>query len=270
MKFLWIVLGVAAGLCLLYILSVMGRRHKGVAALRGWNYAHRGLHGKGVPENSMQAFRLALEKGYGIELDVHLLADGELAVIHDSLLVRTTGQPGKIQELTQEQLKDYTLEGTQETIPTFRQVLELFDGKAPMIIELKADGNNAAALTDRVCRELEGYKGVYCIESFDPRCLLRLRKKHPQVIRGQLAGNYLKAKNQLPWIGRFFLTHQMENFLTMPDFVAFDFQQRKLLGNFLVRKLWRVQGVAWTLRSKQEYDQAIQEGWLPIFEYFEP
>ena len=59
--------------------------------LARWDYAHRGLHDKevGSPENSLAAFKEAVESGYGAELDVHLLKDGNLAVIHDSSLFRT-------------------------------------------------------------------------------------------------------------------------------------------------------------------------------------
>ena len=114
-------------LLLLYTLLVRGRRgHKDLQSLRGWAYAHRGLHGDGIPENSMAAFREALEGGYGIELDIHLLKDGNLAVMHDSLLNRTTGQPGHIEDLTTEELKNYRLEGTDETIPESAQFIHSF------------------------------------------------------------------------------------------------------------------------------------------------
>ena len=74
-------------LIVLYLLALHGRtRHPLLRKLRKWKYAHRGLHSEGVPENSLEAFRLAKENGYGFELDVHLLADGNLAVIHDSSL----------------------------------------------------------------------------------------------------------------------------------------------------------------------------------------
>lgn len=271
MDILLIVLIAAALLCVLYVLSVRGRTgHPGLSALKGWSYAHRGLHGKGVPENSMEAFQLALENGYGIELDIHLLADGNLAVIHDSALKRTTGADGKIEDLTTEQLKDYHLEGTNQTIPTFRQVLELYAGKAPMIIELKPASGNHNKLAETACKMLEGYEGAYCIESFDPRCLMWLKKNRPDVIRGQLTENYFATKNQLPPVLKFALANQIENFLTMPDFVAYRFADRKTFSNTLVRKLWGVQGVTWTLRSQAEYDEAVGEGWLPIFEYFKP
>ena len=82
-------------LILIFAFLVKGRTgHPGLKALRNWNYAHRGLHGEGIPENSMTAFTAAKDAGYGMELDVHLMKDGNLAVIHDSslkfILVRTT------------------------------------------------------------------------------------------------------------------------------------------------------------------------------------
>ena len=152
---------IIAVLIALYVLFLRGRsNHPGMAALRGWAYAHRGLHGNGLPENSMGAFRAALEGGYGIELDLHLLKDGNLAVIHDSLLKRTTGAQGRIEDLTTEDLENYRLEGTEETIPTFREVLDLYAGKAPLIVELKPVGDNHAQLAEAACAMLEGRKSL--------------------------------------------------------------------------------------------------------------
>lgn len=266
-----IILAILVILAILYVLSVRGRTgHPGLGALRGWAYAHRGLHGQGRPENSMAAFQAALDSGHGIELDIHLLADGNLAVIHDSSLLRTTGREGMIEDLTTEQLSDYRLEGTEETIPTFSQVLELFDGKAPLVVELKSAKNNCAALCEAACKLLEGYKGVYCLESFDPRCVLWLKKNRPELIRGQLTENFFRSKGKLPWILKLLLTHQMGNFLTMPDFVSYRYCDRKTLSNFLARKLWKLQGVTWTLRTPQEHETALEEGWIPIFENYNP
>lgn len=259
-------------LAALYVLSLMGRKnHPGLAALRGHRYAHRGLHGNGVPENSMHAFRLALEKGYGIELDIHLMQDGKLAVIHDASLKRTAGSDVKIEDLTAEDLAAYRLEGTDEQIPLFSQVLELFAGKAPLIVELKAERNNHAALCKAACDLLDSYDGPFCLESFDPRCTAWLKKNRPELIRGQLTENFLAAKNSpLPWAIKFALTTQILNFLILPDFIAYKFADRKRLGNFLCRKFWGVQGVTWTIRNQEDFDTAVKEGWLPIFEYFNP
>ena len=259
-------------LAVLFLLSLQGRTgHKNLAALRGWNYAHRGLHGEGKPENSMAAFRAALEKGYGIELDVRLMKDGNLAVIHDSSLKRTAGADMRIQNLTIEDLPNYRLEGTDEVIPTLQQVLELFSGKAPMIIELKLAGDEYAELAMRVCDALEGYSGPYCIEAFEPKCLRWLRQNRPDIIRGQLAANYAKNKYmKVPWLKKLALTWNLCNFFTRPDFIAYRFSERKNLSVWLCRKLWKIQGVTWTLRDPADHSVAIEEGWIPIFESFNP
>ena len=256
----------------LYILSTICRRSDGrMNKFCGWKFAHRGLHGKGIPENSMEAFRRAKDRGYGVELDIHLLADGNLAVIHDSDLIRTTGVSGQIEDLKTEDLQNYYLEGTLQTIPEFKKVLELFDGCAPLIVELKAVGKNYAELCEKTCEMLDAYQGDFCLESFDPRCVRWLYKNRPDLIRGQLTENFFKSKTStLPWIFKFLLTNQMLNFLTKPDFVAYKFKDRKHFSNKIVRGLWQVPSVSWTLLTQDEMITAVDEGSVPIFEGFEP
>lgn len=261
-----------AVLIVLYLLALRGRTgHPLLRKLRRWKYAHRGLHGDGVPENSMAAFRLALDNGYGIELDVHLLADGNLAVIHDASLKRTAGADVQIESLRTEQLSQYRLEGTWQTIPTFRQVLDLYAGKAPLIVELKPENGNHAALTDAVCRALENYPGLYCIESFDPRCIRWLKENRPSIVRGQLAHNSLhEGKGKIPYFMRFLMTNLLSNFWNTPDFIAYRFCDRERLSVRIARKFWKIQGVSWTLQTQEEYETAVAENWIPIFEGFKP
>lgn len=259
-------------LLMAYVLStICGKRPSGLEAFSGWGYAHRGLHGDGVPENSMEAFRRAREAGYGIELDVHLLSDGNLAVIHDSLLMRTTGAAGRVEDLTITELDKYFLEDTMQTIPAFSEVLRTVDGRVPLIVELKTVDNNYAVLCEAVCQLLDGYNGLYCLESFDPRCIYWLKKNRPDLIRGQLSQDFLKKKTVTnPWIIRFAVTFQVLNFLTKPHFVAYKFKDRKHISNWLVERLWKVKSVSWTLKNKADYDTAVAEGRLPIFEGFKP
>lgn len=257
----------AAGIC-----ALRGRAdHPGMEALRGWGYAHRGLHSEHIPENSMAAFRAALEKGYGIELDIHLMKDGNLAVIHDASLLRTAGADVRIEDLTAADLEIYRLGDTDEKIPLFRDVMALYEGKAPMIVELKPVGDNYAALAEAACDILKDYQGVYCMESFDPRCIRWLKKNRPEIIRGQLTENFVVNNQKLLLPLRFVMTHNLLNFATLPDFVAYKFMDRRhSVTTALCRKLWNIQGVTWTLKTREEYDIALQEGWLPIFEGFEP
>ena len=258
-------------LFMLYLMVLMGRReHLGWKKLEGYRYAHRGLHGNGVAENSMTAFRLAVEKGYGIELDLHLLADGELAVFHDGTLLRITGCQGKVESLTAGELQNYRLDGTEDTIPTFRQVLELVDGRVPLIVELKCVDDNYAALTDAACRLLENYTGPWCMESFDPRCIRHLRLHHPNVIRGQLAENFFASKAKITWYQKVGMTCQLANLLTRPDFAAYRFDDRKRLGVFIVKHFWGLHTVGWTIRSADELEKAEKERWISIFEGFTP
>ena len=266
-----VILSILLLLVFAYVLALRGRvGHSGLSALRGWHYAHRGLHGNGVPENSMKAFQLALEAGYGIELDVHLLSDGNLAVFHDSSLKRVAGADVKIENLTTEELDNYRLMETEEKIPLFRQVLDLYQGKAPLIVELKAYHGNHAPLCEAVCRMLDSYEGVYCLESFDPRCIKWLKDNRPDLIRGQLSENFFKSKNKMAFPIRFMMTLLLSNFVNRPDFVAFKFADRKNLSVWLSRKLWKLQGVTWTIKSQEELDQADKEGWISIFEGFKP
>lgn len=263
---------VIAVLFLLYLWNLRCRKgHPGLDALRGWLYAHRGLHGNGVPENSMAAFRLARDAGFGIELDIHLMADGNLAVIHDPSLKRTAGADVHIEDLTAQDLPKYPLENTTELIPLFSEVLELYAGKAPLIIELKPERGNHAALCAAACKAMEGYEGAWCMESFDPRCVYWLKKNRTDIIRGQLAENFFRTKTSiLPWYLKLVMSKHLTNFLTRPDFLAYKFADRRNLGLALSRKVWKTQGVTWTVKTPQDLKTAQKEGYIPIFEGFTP
>ncbi len=255
----------------LYLFCLAGRRnHPALPELRKWKYAHRGLHDKTRPENSMAAFRAALEQGYGVELDIHLMADGNLAVIHDASLQRVAGADVKIEDLTAADLENYPLAGTDEKIPLFQDVLALYAGRAPIIVELKCERNNYAALCRAALALLDAYEGDFCMESFDPRVVRWLRRNRPDICRGQLSENWFRSKVRLPWALKLALTCHLGNVYTRPDFIAYRYCHRKTLGTFLCRKLLGVQGVSWTVKNQQEFDTAAGEGWIPIFEDFTP
>lgn len=258
----------------LWFLAIQCRRgHPFLETLRTFRYAHRGLHDKPtIPENSMAAFRRALQNCYGVELDVHLMADGNLAVIHDSSLLRTAGVDVDIEDLTVEDLKKYRLEGTEERIPLLGEVLSLFEGRAPLIVELKAARGNHDALTAAAVAELDKYRVAYCIESFDPRCLMWLKKNRDEIVRGQLSEKFLRhgdgggQSKFVLWL----LGNLLTNFMTRPDFIAYRFSDRKCLAVKLCRKLYRVQEFSWTITSRREMQEAEGAGCVVIFEQFDP
>ena len=176
------------------LLTVCRRGHSLWKLLRQYRYAHRGYHGKDLaPENSLLAFKEAIRRGFGCELDVHLMKDGRLAVIHDASLLRTAGAEVQVEDLTAEELKSYRLEGTEERIPLLEEVLPLFEESGlPLVVELKAERGDHDTLAAATCALLDQYKVLYCIESFDPRCLRWLKKNRPEIVRGQLSENFLR------------------------------------------------------------------------------
>lgn len=265
--FIFFILGI------LYIFAIKGRRNsQKMQNLTKWDYAHRGLHDKnaGIPENSLAAFKAACDSGYGAELDVHILKDNSLAVIHDSSLLRTTGKEGNVEDLTHSELKNFFLEGTTETIPAFEDVLSIFEGHAPLIIELKTTGKNAARLCKAVCEVLDNYKGAFCIESFDPRCLVWLRRHRPQFLRGQLSQNFIKRPSGFGKIADFLLTSLFLNIFTRPDFIAYHHSDTKNISFRLATKIFKTQGAVWTVTKRSDYEKAKKEKYMVIFEGFKP
>ncbi len=257
----------------LYALALQCRNgHSGLKELRLFRYAHRGYHDKPqIPENSMAAFRRALKNYYGVELDIHLMRDGNLAVIHDSSLKRTAGADVEIEDLTTADLEQYRLEGTDEKIPLFSEVLELFEGKTPLVVELKAARGNHNELAAAACRMLDRYQVTYCIESFDPRCIMWLKKNRPDVIRGQLSHAFTKhKKGEVGRLKGFALEYLLFNCVTRPDFIAYNMAERDNLSVKLCRKIYKVQEVNWTIKSKEEMEKAERLGNLVIFEQFDP
>ena len=110
----------------LFLIAPRARKKEIVPFLRP--YAHRGLWGEGLPENSLGAFRAAADKGFAIELDIHLSADGEVVVFHDATLKRMCGREGKLGDFTAAELGKMPLNGIEnECIPTLAEVLQLVD-----------------------------------------------------------------------------------------------------------------------------------------------
>ena len=249
--------------------------HPSWAALEHRRYAHRGLHcsADSVPENSLAAFRRAIRHGYGAELDVHLLRDGTLAVFHDSDLKRMTGVTGVLEDCTAQDLAALHLAGTPETIPQLCEVLSLYEGTGlPLVVELKSYRGNHRALAERTAKELDKYQTPYCMESFDPRCLMWLRAFRPEIIRGQLSSQFLRHGETAGHgkLTMWLLGNLMTNIAVQPDFIAYRFQDRKNPALAWCRKFYKVQEIDWTIRTKEEMQAAEQEGNLVIFECFDP
>lgn len=228
------------------------------------NYAHRGLHGDGVPENSLEAFELACKSGYGIELDVQLSRDGEVMVFHDYTLIRMTGVDKKLCELDAAELKKLRLNGSDQTIPTFEEVLALVDGRVPLLVELKGESTDVSVCAP-VVEILKKYEGDYCIESFNPMLVREMKKQLPGVYAGQLYTNVVRDKKKRSALN-IILTCMALNCLARPDFVAYNQLDRKSLPVKLTTKLFKAEKFVWTVKGEEDIEKAKSLGEYAIFE----
>lgn len=251
---------------LLNLVMIKPNKKRDVSKFFGKRYAHRGLHGSKVPENSMLAFRLAREQGYGVELDVQMTRDGKLVVFHDGTLKRMCGVDGRLRDFNYDELQKLSLKGTEEKIPLFSDVLELL-GETDLVCEIKSDnGIRNYELCRRVYDALQKYKGNYCIESFSPFLVRWWKMNHPEIIRGQLSCN-MKYEPGQSAIVNFLLTNLYGNFYAKPDFIAYNFKDiRKAWGYRICKKLYHPFCIAWTPRGSEEIEQAKKDFETIIFE----
>ena len=269
MMIFWIVLGSIGGLLLLltllYLLWMVrpkGGKPADPALL--CDYAHRGLHGEGVPENSLAAFEKACGAGFGIELDIQLSRDGEVMVFHDYTLVRMTGCEKKVCELDVSELKKLSLGDSNEKIPTFREVLALVNGRVPLLVELKGESLDAA-LCPKAAGLLRGYRGAYCVESFNPLLIREMKKLIPSVYSGLLYTNVCRDKKKKSALN-IALTAMSLNGLSKPNFIAYNQADRDSLPVKLATRFYKAPRFIWTARSREDYDRAHALGECPIFE----
>lgn len=219
--------------------------------LKGKLIAHRGLFNNIVPENSVEAFKLAIEKGYIIELDLHILKDNNIIVFHDDNLLRMTGLNKNIKDCTYDEIKNLKLKNTDNHIPLFNDVLELVYGKVPLLIELKHDVK-VGKLEKETMKYLKKYKGEYAIMSFNPFTLLYFKKEYSNIIRGQLA--YDLNDKKINFIKKFLIKNMCFNFITKPDFIAYgiDSMPSKVIEIFRKKGLT----IGWTVKNKKDLEKA--------------
>ena len=247
-----------------------------ITPLMGRDYAHRGYWNtndpgeENRPENSLAGFRAAVEKDYGIELDVHLTKDGHLVVHHDDSLKRLTGVDIRIADSTLAEIRACKLPNG-EPVPTYDEVLDTVAGRIPMIVEVKVENRNHDALSKAVYERMQRYDGPWCMESFDPRAVKWFRMNAPEIIRGQLAFDSAgKGKNFKEWTRNLYIASMLQNFLARPDFIAFSASSVKWhsLPIHMLR-LMKPWFVAWTVRSQADMDKWRGQWDLQIFEKFE-
>lgn len=266
-----IALIILGSLCLLYLLLVYlcapsTRKHADLEKIKGEYIAHRGLHDELLPENSLPAFKAAVDQNLPIEIDVHLTADGNVIVFHDATLKRMCGVDKRVTELTLDELKKYRLKESDACIPTLRECLDTVSGRVPLLIEFKMENGNTNALCMATDQILSNYAGPYLIQSFYPQVVSWYKKHRKNVCRGQLAANFkFKKEGFAKWLAGNLLL----NFMGRPDFVSYKHSDHSsIMLKFVV---WLgAFPVGWTFRSSKELktNQAHFKTW--IFENLTP
>ncbi len=260
MTAVYVLIGAAVLLILLYLFLICPANGKKAKAFDGKFIAHRGLHGEGIKENTLPAFEKAVKMGYGVELDVHLSSDKIPVVHHDSSLKRVFGIDRPLKDLTASELNEIG-------VPTFRQVLDVLDGKVPLVTEIKGEDFNTE-VCERTAEVLKGYDGIYCVESFNPMHLRWFKRNCPSVIRGQLSTVFDKKKSFVTNLRNGFLKNLLLNVLSRPHFIAYEHKHYPLSVRLCV--LLGAHPVCWTTRSKDESDKASKHYKTFIFEDYEP
>ena len=214
-------------------------------------YAHRGFFDPNAPENSLAAFRAAIDNGFGIECDVRLSRDGVVHVFHDRELARLTGAEGLIGDLDAAALARLRLIGSNEPLPTLAALFAIC-GETPLLVEIKSD-RDAFALT-RLCaavaQDMAHHDGPAAIISFDPRVLHWFRAHAPHVLRGQTLPRHHKRPTKALAIAR-----------ARPHFLTCD--TRDLPGTTRSRQLPLI---CWTVRTTRQRTLAARQGAQIIFE----
>ncbi|MGL5978361.1 MAG: glycerophosphodiester phosphodiesterase family protein [Erysipelotrichaceae bacterium] len=258
-------------LCLMYVWSIAPRwsKRKAVQVFQSYDYAHRGLHdgNQNIPENSILAFERAMLAGYGIELDVHMTKDCVLVVHHDASLQQTCGKAWKIADKTWKEISRLTLFQTNETIPKLETVLALVEGQVPLIVEIKEMGQQAK-IAQQVAGLLDTYPGNFMVESFNPYSVAWFRTHRSDWIRGQLA-DWMEAGQHLSALQAFLLTNLMCNFVSRPDFIAYQVKHQSNLSLWLLR-CWNTPMVDWTITNQEQEAKSRKRNEMLIFEEITP
>jgi glycerophosphoryl diester phosphodiesterase len=233
-------------------------RQSDITRLIAKPFAHRGLHGGRVIENSRAAFERAIAAGHGIELDVQASSDGQAMVFHDYELERLAGRDGLVVAMKAAELQEVRLTGTDETIPALAEILALIAGRAALLIEVKMPERDVAGLSRSVAAALAGYTGPVGVMSFNPEVGRWFARHAPERLRGLVVteqGQGAKGYWQRP----------LSLWRAKPDFLAYDI--RDLPSRFATaRRQDGMPVLTWTVRTVQERARAAEHASQIIYE----
>lgn len=232
-----------------------------------YKIAHRGLHNESVSENSLEAFKLAIENGYAIELDIHLMKDNVLAVFHDESLLRMTGKEGVIEQLSEAELINFPLKDGQ-LIPTLKQVFDLVKGQVPILIELKFGNEFDHRQADALLEILKtySYDDMIALQSFHPYAVKYLKERTDKYSVGYLCSYRLNIKNRF----KLYLLKSLKLYKKIhADFISYDINF--IPNKYVLRKQKRGETLfVWTINDYEKLEKARQYADNIIFEMINP
>lgn len=229
--------------------------------------AHRGLHDAAeFPENTLPAFKRAVEHGIPFECDVQLTAGGQLAIVHDADLEHLTGDRVRICDLDREALRRVRIGKSGERVPVLADVLEVAGGRVPIMIDVRRwRAERSARLEHAVAAEVSGYNGPVALQSFDPLAVFRLRRLLRQHPAGQISGRLRSVGRAAAALARTMIT----NVVTRPAFISYELAE--LPSPFV--SAWRrlsIPVVAWTAHSAADEKRAAAEADNFFFSGYQP
>ena len=222
-------------------------------------------------ENSLPAFDRAIARGFAIECDVQLTADGTAVVFHDFTLDRLTEETGPVAERTADALAELVLKGSRATIPTLARTLAHVDGRTPLIIELKSAFDGETELAEVVADMLNAYHGPVAAMSFDPAMVRAFRKRRT----GAPAGIVAAPAGYAGWpelgLGkRLALGALVTGPALRADFVSYEHGALPALAPLVARWIARKPLVCWTVRNREAARRAYRFADQITFEGFDP
>jgi glycerophosphoryl diester phosphodiesterase len=245
---------------------------EGIDWLTARPVAHRGLHGNGLPENSLSAAAAAIAANYAIEVDLQLSKDGEVVVFHDETLERLTAETGLLAERTAAELAKIRLGISNDTIPSLADLLKLVAGKTPLVLELKSPWNGNTTLAEKVAKQLIPYAGPVAVMSFDPDLVRALRKHAPGLPRGIVAERWYRYKDWdfLSSGRKHALGLLLHIFRTKPHFVAYAQFDLPAIAPLMTRFIFGMPLLSWTVRTEKERKRVSKWVNQLIFEHIRP
>ncbi|MTI16391.1 glycerophosphodiester phosphodiesterase [Rhodobacteraceae bacterium RKSG542] len=238
--------------------------------------AHRGYHSKedGIIENTPSAVQAAVDKNFGIEVDLQQTLDDEALVFHDDTLERLTENEGTVSQLSLSELRGCKMRGTNDPIWRLEELLELVDGKVPLTIELKSlykeEGQNG--FLDHIGKALSQYKGSAAIKSFDPRMLKYMRARYPEIVRGAVSMTHPgpSEAEHFNWIELRLISRMLHMVGTEPHFISYFVNDLPVPLLPMMHK-WRTLPVmTWTVRTAEQRQKAATYANQMVFEGFDP